>query len=72
MQIESARLILPYPAGGVKPPEAVGQLIANCRRGLTHRSCNILLGHAEDDPEKLMRIAINFAKRHAEIRSTVS
>jgi HlyD family secretion protein len=35
MPIESARLILPYPAGGVKPPAAVGQLIANCRRGLS-------------------------------------
>jgi HlyD family secretion protein len=35
MQIESSQLILPYPAGGVKPPAAVGQLIANCRRGLS-------------------------------------
>jgi HlyD family secretion protein len=35
MQIESPRLVLPYPAGGVKPPAAVGQLIANCHRGLS-------------------------------------
>ena len=35
MQIESSRLTLPDPAGGVKPPAAVGKLIANCRRGLS-------------------------------------
>jgi HlyD family secretion protein len=35
MQIESPRLVLPYPASGVKQPAAVEQLIANCRRGLS-------------------------------------
>jgi hypothetical protein len=36
-----------------------------CRRGLAHLACNLLLGMAGDDPEKLMRIAINFEKVHA-------
>jgi HlyD family secretion protein len=35
MQIESPRLVLPSPAAGVKPATAVGQLIANCRVGLS-------------------------------------
>ena len=34
-QIESPRLVLPSPAAGVKPATAVGQLIANCRVGLS-------------------------------------
>lgn len=35
MQIESPRLVLPSPAAGGKPATAVGQLIANCRVGLS-------------------------------------
>ena len=35
MHIESQRLVLPSPAGGAKPATAVGQLIENCRVGLT-------------------------------------
>ncbi|MEA2830853.1 MAG: rane fusion protein type secretion system [Bradyrhizobium sp.] len=35
MQIESPRLVLPHPAGGMRPPAAVEQLIANCRRSLS-------------------------------------
>src|ERR1700730_13545592 len=35
MQIESPRLVLPHPAGDGKQPAAIGQLIANCYRGLS-------------------------------------
>jgi HlyD family secretion protein len=35
MQIESPRLVLPHPVGDGKQPAAVGQLIANCCRGLS-------------------------------------
>jgi HlyD family secretion protein len=35
MHIESPRLVLPSAAGGAKPATAVGQLIENCRVGLT-------------------------------------
>lgn len=30
-----------------------------CRRGLTCHSCNVLIGHAKDDPDRLRRIADN-------------
>lgn len=30
-----------------------------CRRGLTCHSCNVLIGHAKDDPARLRRIAGN-------------
>jgi Recombination endonuclease VII len=32
---------------------------AFCRRGLTCHSCNVLIGHAKDDPARLRRIADN-------------
>ena len=32
-----------------------------CRRGLAHRECNFLVGHADDDPERLEIIAYNLA-----------
>lgn len=32
-----------------------------CRRGLTCHSCNVLIGHAQDDPDRLRRIADNLA-----------
>lgn len=31
-----------------------------CRRGLACRDCNVLIGHAGDDPDRLDRIAANF------------
>jgi hypothetical protein len=36
-----------------------------CRRGLTHLGCNVVIGNAGDDPEKLRRIAdaLEAAKR---------
>lgn len=42
-----------------------------CRRGLTHINCNTLLGMAGDDPEKLMRIALRFAKVHEQTRQRI-
>lgn len=38
------------------PPKAS---CACCRRGLTCHSCNVLIGHAKDDPDRLRRIADN-------------
>lgn len=32
---------------------------ARCRRGLTCHGCNVLIGHAQDDPQRLRRIADN-------------
>lgn len=32
---------------------------AYCRRGLTCHSCNLVIGHARDDPERLRKIADN-------------
>ncbi len=36
-----------------------------CRRGLAHQRCNRLIGHADEDPERLMHIAraLEVAKR---------
>lgn len=42
-----------------------------CRRGLAHQACNRLLGHAGDDPEKLMRIASSFGKAQEETRRCI-
>jgi Recombination endonuclease VII len=36
---------------------------AACRRGLVHRSCNVIAGLADDDPDLLVRIATNLRSR---------
>lgn len=36
-----------------------GRSCARCRRGLTHHGCNVLIGHAQADPQRLRRIADN-------------
>ncbi len=42
-----------------------GYSCASCRRGLTCRSCNLLIGHAGDDPARLARILENLIKATA-------
>ena len=38
-----------------------------CQRGLAHNNCNIVVGHAGDDPDLLRIIAGNLERANAEI-----
>lgn len=42
-----------------------------CRRGLACKSCNALIGHAADDPDRLERIAANLRVLNAEARGRI-
>lgn len=41
-----------------------GRSCDKCRRGLAHRKCNLLLGLANDNPDLLMKIAMNFKEKN--------
>lgn len=43
-----------------------------CRRGLSHRDCNLAVGWARDDPEKLRRIAGNLEIAITAARARIS
>ena len=38
-----------------------GRSCVNCRRGLAHFTCNRIIGLAGNDPDRMRRIASNFA-----------
>jgi hypothetical protein len=40
---------------------------ARCRRGLSHRDCNRLIGFTRDDPELLELIAANLRRAQARV-----
>jgi hypothetical protein len=44
-----------------------GKTCEYCRRGLACAPCNVLIGRANDDPERLHRIADNLAKANADV-----
>lgn len=46
----------------------LGYSCAVCRRGLACYNCNACIGHANDDPERLRRIADNLEKANALVR----
>lgn len=46
----------------------LGRSCEKCRRGLVHRHCNSVLGYAEDDPDRLRRIADNLEAAKALVR----
>jgi hypothetical protein len=39
-----------------------------CRRGLACLPCNMLIGHAGDDPDRLRRVADNLAAANAQVK----
>ena len=45
-----------------------GRSCAKCRRGLAHPLCNWIVGYAEDDPDRLRRIADNLEIASALVR----
>jgi predicted nucleic acid-binding Zn ribbon protein len=45
----------------------LGRSCAICRRGLACKPCNVLIGHAHDDPVRLHRIADNLEKANAAV-----
>jgi hypothetical protein len=46
----------------------LGRSCEKCRRGLACTDCNILIGRAGDDPDRLHRIANNLASAKEEVR----
>lgn len=45
---------------------------AYCRRGLTCHSCNLVIGHAKDDPERLRNIAANLEAALAAVSQRIA
>ena len=50
----------------------LGRSCAICRRGLACKMCNVLIGHASDDPERLRRIADNLEIANAAVRERMA
>lgn len=50
----------------------LGRSCAICRRGLACKMCNVLIGHARDDPERLRRIADNLEIANAAVRKRMA
>jgi hypothetical protein len=44
-----------------------GRSCRKCRRGLTCKQCNLLIGLARDDPDRLVRIAANLRVKRREV-----
>lgn len=49
-----------------------GRSCAKCRRGLACKPCNVLIGHAKDDPDRLRRIADNLECANAGVRERMA
>jgi Recombination endonuclease VII len=49
-----------------------GRSCERCRRGLAHPRCNWIVGYAEDDPDRLHRIANNLEKANILVRQRLA